>query len=197
MKTNIVYLTAIYFILLWGCRKNCEDTKKIIQERFLDVEYIPWVIPYKKDSTVYFLKNGFDTVAFTCTNYTQGYETIDISDEDEGVCGSVKTEFIKAKLYAPENGDYFEIAYDENLYHQNLLDEVNLKYNNSSVFTTTRFAFEPNPNKPYYNKPINGKIYDSVRYILSIYDYDTIMIKYPNSIVKFSVGDVYELINIK
>jgi hypothetical protein len=196
MKINIVYLTAIYFILLWGCRKNCEDTKKIIQERFLDVKYIPWVIPYKKDSTVYFLKNGFDTVAFTCTSYTQGYETVDISDEDEGVCGSVKTEFIKAKLYAPENGDYFEIAYDHNTYH-NSWDEVRVIYKKSPSFTTSYNDFAPYSSPPFYEKPLNGKVYSNVTFVLSKYKEDTIMIKYPNSIVKFSVGDVYELISIK
>jgi hypothetical protein len=182
--------------MLWGCRRNCKDTKKIIQERFLDVNYIPWVIPYKKDSTVYFLKNGYDTVAFTCTNYTQGYETIDISDEDEGLCGSVKTEFIKAKLYAPENGDYFEIAYDHNTYHSDW-DEVRVIYKMAPSFTTTYLDFSPYPYKPFYNKGINGKIYDSVTYVLSKFGNDTLMIKYPNSIVKISSGDVYELLNIK
>jgi len=196
MKINIVYLTAIYFIFLWGCRKKCEDSNKIIQERFLDVKYIPWVIPYKKDSTVYFLKNGFDTVAFTCTNYTQGYETIDISDEDEGMCGSVKTEFIKAKLYATENGDYFEIAYDHNTYHSDW-DEVRVIYKKSPSFTTTYLEFSPYSSPPFYSKPIIGKLLDSVNYVLSKYKEDTIMIKYPNSVVKISVGDVYELLNIK
>ena len=196
MKINIVYLTAIYFIFLWGCRKKCEDSNKIIQERFLDVKYIPWVIPYKKDSTVYFLKNGFDTVAFTCTNYTQGYETIDISDEDEGMCGSVKTEFIKAKLYAPENGDYFEIAYDNNPYDGGL-DEVRVIYKNGTKFTTNYLYFSPYIIKSYYDTPINGKIYDSVTYVVSKFGNDTIMIKYPNSIIKLSVVDVYELLKIK
>jgi hypothetical protein len=196
MRKIISYLFIIFISIFFSCRKNCEDTKKIIQERFLDVKYIPWVIPYKKDSTVYFLKNGFDTVAFTCTSYTQGYETIDISDEDEGVCGSVKTEFIKAKLYAPENGDYFEIAYDHNTYHSDW-DEVRVIYKKSPSFTTTKNSFDIRANTPFYNKPINGKLYDSVEYVLSKYKEDTIMIKYPNSIVKISVGDVYELINIK
>jgi hypothetical protein len=196
MKINIVYLTAIYFILLWGCRKNCEDTEKIIQERFLDVKYIPWVIPYKKDSTVYFLKNGFDTVAFTCTSYTQGYETVDMSHKDEGFCGSIKTEYIKAKLYAPENGDYFEIAYDNNPYDGGL-DEVRVIYKKSPSFSITKSHFSPYITKSSYNNPINGKTYEKVVFVLSKYEEDTIMIKYPNSIVKFSVGDVYELLNIK
>jgi hypothetical protein len=196
MRKIISYLFIIFISIFFSCRKNCEDSKKIIEERFLDVKYIPWVIPYKKDSTVYFLKNGFDTVAFTCTNYTQGYETIDISDEDEGFCGSIKTEFIKAKLYAPENGDYFEIAYDHNTY-DNGWDEVRVIYKNGTKFTTNYLYFSPYIIKSYYDTPINGKIYDSVTYVVSKFGNDTIMIKYPNSIIKLSVVDVYELLKIK
>jgi hypothetical protein len=196
MRKIISYLFIIFISIFFSCRKNCEDTKKIIEERFLDVKYIPWVIPYKKDSTVYFLKNGFDTVAFTCTSYTQGYETIDMSDEDEGFCGSIKTEYIKAKLYAPENGDYFEIAYDNNPYDGGL-DEVRVIYKNGTKFTTNYLYFSPYIIKSYYDTPINGKIYDSVTYVVSKFGNDTIMIKYPNSIIKLSVVDVYELLKIK
>jgi hypothetical protein len=196
MRKIISYLFIIFISIFFSCRKNCEDTKKIIQERFLDVKYIPWVIPYKKDSTVYFLKNGFDTVAFTCTNYTQGYETIDMSYKDEGFCGSIKTEYIKAKLYAPENGDYFEIAYDNNPYDGGL-DEVRVIYKNGTKFTTNYLYFSPYIIKSYYDTPINGKIYDSVTYVVSKFGNDTIMIKYPNSIIKLSVVDVYELLKIK
>jgi hypothetical protein len=162
----------------------------------LNAEFIPWVIPYQKDSVVYFLKNGIDTVAFTCTNYSHGYETVILTDEDEGLCGSVKTEYIRAKMYAAENGDFFEIAYDNNIYHSDW-NFVRVTYKNGTEFTTTYNNFDMRANNPLYSKPIKGKLYDSVEFVLSKFHHDTIMIKYPNSIVKISVGDVYELINIK
>ncbi len=196
MKNTITYTTLIWLFLLIGCNKKCDDSK-IIQENFLDVNYVPWVIPYQKDSTVYFLKNGFDTVAFTCTNYDHGYETVVVSDEDDGLCGSYKTEYIKAKLYASENGDFFEIAYDRNIYQNKPRSDVYVSYKNGPFFTTSHNSFDLYPYQPFYNKPINGKLYDSVTYVLSRFGSDTVMIKYPNSLVKFSLGDIYELLNIK
>jgi hypothetical protein len=195
MKKTTACIALISIFLLIGCNKKCDDSK-IIQENYLDVNYIPWIIPYQKDSTVYFLKNGFDTVAFTCTNYSHGFETVVLSDEDDGLCGSVKTEFIKTKLYASENGDFFEISYDKNLY-QNQHDEVYITYKNGPFFNSYPSDFSPIAKKPFYQKPINGKLYDKVTYALSRFNNDTIMVKYPNSIIKISVGDIYELLDIK
>ncbi len=194
IKTLIFLANAV--VAIGSCNFKCDDHNRIIQELLLDTNYIPWVIPYHKDSTVYFLKNGIDTVAFTCINYSHGFETNVISDEDEKRCGSAKSEYIKAKLYAQENGDIFEIAYDRN-YHNGGRGEVYILFYNKNSFSTSHSSFGKIAYKPFYDKPINGIVYDNVAYRLSNYENDTIMIKYPNSIVKISVGDVYELLDIK
>jgi hypothetical protein len=107
MKTKTKLLNLIIALSLFS---NClkEDCDNSTENKYVDKNYLPYIIPYTDTSTRLFLKNGKDTLLFK----SQGLkETIEMQKgNDIGNCKTYKLQQYSFKMAASDT-DFFEFKY--------------------------------------------------------------------------------------
>jgi hypothetical protein len=107
MKTKTKLLNLIIALSLFS---NClkEDCDNSTENKYVDKNYLPYIIPYTDTSTRLFLKNGKDTLLFK----SQGLkETIEVQiGNDIGNCKTYKLQQYSLKMAASDT-DFFEVKY--------------------------------------------------------------------------------------
>jgi hypothetical protein len=107
MKTTTKLITLIFALLLFS---NClkEDCDNSTENKYVDKNYLPYIIPYSDTSTRLFLKNGKDTLLFKSQELK---ETIEIEKgNDIGNCKTYKLQQYILKMAASDT-DFFEVKY--------------------------------------------------------------------------------------
>jgi hypothetical protein len=190
MKTKSKLLNLIIALSLFS---NClkEDCDNSTENKYVDKNYLPYIIPYTDTSTRLFLKNGKDTLLFK----SQGLkETIEVQiGNDIGNCKTYKLQQYSLKMAASDT-DFFEVKY--------YADKDGTLYNNYEIINGINFS----KTKTYlsddyvnyfpiiYNTTILNNRYDSIK--TSTNSSNEIVISKPKiGVLKIKTANVlYELI---
>jgi len=188
MKTKTKLLNLIIALSLFS---NClkEDCDNSTENKYVDKNYLPYIIPYTDTSTRLFLKNGKDTLLFK----SQGLnETIEIEKgNDIGNCKTYKLQQYSLKMAASDT-DFFEVSFFAKVNSTLNYGKYNFndQFMSKEIFDDALVLYYP----PVIKINILNSVYDTVN-VVSLKPNGNIYSKKYIGIIKIETSNsIYELI---